>query len=172
MSLLSRFRSHFLVILMIWEFWGLDGLAVRNAKRGDSHESIRANRITSNLRFAICSPTKRDSQKRGPGSCSSGNPETIRENQAIHANLRIDSRIGPSKFVGAPADHKGCATQILALLLRPSGLQKSSFHLCAVASPLSNRRPSWSRARGPLHPTPAARHALNLHLLLLICFSA
>ena len=62
----------------------LDGPAIRNANRGDSRESIRANRfagmkspilkfitcerfarIASNLRFAMFSPPKRDSQKKG-----------------------------------------------------------------------------------------------------------
>ena len=54
----------------------LDGPAIRNANRGDSRESIRRKtsifircerfaRIPSNLRFAIFSPTKRDSQKMG-----------------------------------------------------------------------------------------------------------
>ena len=58
----------------------LDGLAIRNANRGDSRESIRENRfaeetlfsyrlsdsrIASNLRFAIFQALKRDSQKRG-----------------------------------------------------------------------------------------------------------
>ena len=45
-------------------------------------------RITSNLRFAIFKSL----------GVQFGNPETIRENQAIRANLRIDSReSGPSK---------------------------------------------------------------------------
>ena len=46
-------------------------------------------RLASNLRFAIFSPVKRNSQKMG---VRFGNRETIRENQAIRANLRIDSR--------------------------------------------------------------------------------
>ena len=78
---------------------GLDDPAIRNANRGNLREPIRANRfaektlffitcerfarIASNLRFAIFSPPKRD---------SFGNPEMIRKNQAIRANLRIDSR--------------------------------------------------------------------------------
>ena len=45
--------------------------------------------IASNLRFANFRPPKRDSQKKG---VQFGNPETIRENQAIRANLQIDSR--------------------------------------------------------------------------------
>ena len=46
-------------------------------------------RIASkNLRFATFSPPKRDSQK----GVQFESPETIRENQAIRTNLRIDSR--------------------------------------------------------------------------------
>ena len=45
-------------------------------------------RIASNLRFASFSPPKRNSQKKG--LIQFGDPETIRENQALHANLRID----------------------------------------------------------------------------------
>ena len=45
-------------------------------------------RIASNLWFAGFSPPKRDSQK----GVQFGNPKTIRENQAIRANLWIDSR--------------------------------------------------------------------------------
>ena len=47
-------------------------------------------RIASDLRFAIFSPPKRDSQKKK--EVQFGNPETIRENRVIRANLRIDSR--------------------------------------------------------------------------------
>ena len=50
--------------------------------------AIRAS-VGSNLRLTIFGPTKRDSQKKGVWF---GKPETIRENQAIRANLRIDSR--------------------------------------------------------------------------------
>ena len=68
--------------------------------RTDSRESIcrktpifitceRFAQIASKLRFSICSPPKRDSRKKG---VQFGNPETIRENQAMRANLRIDSR--------------------------------------------------------------------------------
>ena len=47
-------------------------------------------RITSNLRFAIFSDPKRDSQKKG---VQSGNPQSqIRTNQAIRTNLQLDSR--------------------------------------------------------------------------------
>ena len=67
----------------------------------DSRESIRRKnpifmtcerfaRIASILRFAMFSPSKRDLQRRG--EVQFGNPETIRENQAIRANLQIDSR--------------------------------------------------------------------------------
>ena len=48
----------------------------------------RSARIASNLRFAIFSPPKRGSQKKG---AQFGNPEMNRANQAIRANLRIDS---------------------------------------------------------------------------------
>ena len=76
------------------------GDSQRESGRFDSHESIRRKtpsfivsgrfaRIASNLRFAIVSPPKRDSQKKG---VQFGDIETIRENQAIRANLRIDSR--------------------------------------------------------------------------------
>ena len=76
-------------------FPNLDGLAIRNANRGDSRESIRRKprifimierfaRIASNLRFAVFSPSKRDSQN--AVRVQFGNPETIRENQAIRAN--------------------------------------------------------------------------------------
>ena len=54
----------------------LEGPVIRNENRGDSRESIRRNtlifitserfaRIALNLRFAIFSPPKRDSQKKG-----------------------------------------------------------------------------------------------------------
>ena len=81
------------------------GSAIRNANRGDSHESIRAKqkKYFHNVR-AICangfkpaiqrfSPPKRDSQKKEVrfGNPEPG-PERIQENQAIRANLRIDSR--------------------------------------------------------------------------------
>ena len=50
---------------------------------------IRANRLKPATRnFEPPPPPKRDSRKRA----SNRNPETIRENQAIRANLRIDSR--------------------------------------------------------------------------------
>ena len=84
----------------------LDGLAIRNANRGDSRESIRdsresirrktyfhnvrairAIRLKPAIRYFFSLP-KRDSQKR----VQFGDPETIRENQVIRANLRIDSR--------------------------------------------------------------------------------
>ena len=68
--------------------------------RIDSRESIRRKkpifitcerfaRIASNLWFASFSPSKCDLQKKG---VQFGNPKTIRENRAIRANLRIDSR--------------------------------------------------------------------------------
>ena len=68
------------------------------ARRFATRESIRRKtpifitcerfaRIASNLRFALFSPPKRNSQK----EVQFGNPGTIRENQAIRANLRIDS---------------------------------------------------------------------------------
>ena len=68
--------------------------------QGDSRESIRRKtpmfitckrfpRIASNLRFAIFSPPESRFAKRG---VQFGSPEPIRENQAIRANLRIDSR--------------------------------------------------------------------------------
>ena len=86
----------------LWSVPNLDGPAIRNANRGDSRESIRRKkknifitcerfaRIASNLRFAIFSPPP-PSPIRNKGVRFS-NPETIRENQAIRANLRIDSR--------------------------------------------------------------------------------
>ena len=85
---------------MVKRLTHLDIPTIRNANRGDSRESMRRTtpysitcqrfaRIASKLRFAIFSPPNRDSQKRG---FSSGTPETIRENQVIRANLRIDSR--------------------------------------------------------------------------------
>ena len=80
----------------------LDGPAIRNANRGDSPESTRANRlaekktifitferferIASNLRFAILSSPKCDSHKK------KGSAEAIGANQAIRANLQLDSR--------------------------------------------------------------------------------
>ena len=81
----------------------LDGLAIRNANRGDSRESIRRktpvfvtcerfSRIASNLILAVFlnfSPPEARFAKKG---VQCGNPETIRENQAIRGKLRIDSR--------------------------------------------------------------------------------
>ena len=49
----------------------------------------RFTRIASNLRFAISSPPKARFAKKG---VQFGNPEMIRENPAIRANLRSDSR--------------------------------------------------------------------------------
>ena len=78
---------------------------VRKANRGDSREPIRSKKnlyflkcerfaqIASNLRFAIFSPRKHDSQERG---VQFGNPDTTRENQAIRANRFA---IGPSKVM-------------------------------------------------------------------------
>ena len=69
--------------------------AVRNANWGGSQKKKNIfitcklfARIASNLRFAIFRPLKHDSQK----GVQFRNPETIRENQAIRANLQIDSR--------------------------------------------------------------------------------
>ena len=83
----------------------LDGTAIRNAYRGDSRESIRANRFAAKPLFSSCwsdsreSPQTSDSQFIVPEKAirtkkgfSSGTLKTIRENQAIRANLRIDSR--------------------------------------------------------------------------------
>ena len=84
----------------------LDGPPIRNANRGDSRELIRATRFADKKPYFhnvwgdsrespqtcdshLFSPPKRDSQKRG---VQFGNPETIRKNRAIRANLRIDSR--------------------------------------------------------------------------------
>ena len=70
----------------------LDGPAICNANRGDSRESIRKKCDSSE------SPENCDSQFFVPRSAirkkgiQFGNPETIRKNQAIRANLRIDSR--------------------------------------------------------------------------------
>ena len=84
----------------------LDGPAIRNANRGDSRESIHTNRFTENPLFSECASDSRewhqtcDSQVLAPRSAIRkkkgvlfGNPETvIRKNQAIRANLQIDSR--------------------------------------------------------------------------------
>ena len=66
----------------------LDGPAIRNARKTPIFITCyRFARIASNLRFAIFSPPKRNLQERS----SLREPEMIRENQAICANLRIDS---------------------------------------------------------------------------------
>ena len=92
-----RTLPHFLI---------LDGPGIRSANRGDSHESMRANRfaekknlflhnVSSDLRIAptvrstSCNASKWYSQQKG---FNWGVPQAIRENQAIRANLRIDSR--------------------------------------------------------------------------------
>ena len=87
----------------------LDGPAIRNAIRVNRFARIdsqktpifitceRFARILSNLGFASFSPTKRDSQKKGV-QFGNRSPETIRENQAIRANLRIDSRESANRF--------------------------------------------------------------------------
>ena len=49
----------------------------------------RSGQITSKLRFAIFGPPKRDSAEK---RVQFGNTDTIRENQVIRTNLRIDSR--------------------------------------------------------------------------------
>ena len=82
----------------------IDGPAIRNANRGDSRKSIRANRLAekkpyfpsmraisaNRLKPAIrnFSPPKRDSQKKRP---SSGTLKRF-------ARIRRFARIGPSKF--------------------------------------------------------------------------
>ena len=85
--------------------WHLDGMAIRNASRGDSREFIRANRFADkkkpylhNVRairanrlkpaLRCCLVPRSAIRKKG---VHFGNPETIRENQMIRANLRIDS---------------------------------------------------------------------------------
>ena len=61
-------------------------------------------RIASNLRFAIFSHPQLDTQK----GVQFGNPETIRENQVIFANLRMDSRdTSPSKYRANPRKKLG-----------------------------------------------------------------
>ena len=83
----------------ISSFLCLDGPAIRNANRDDSRESTRTDQFAEhNVRAiranrtkpAICiSLVARDAiRKKG---VQSGNPETIRVNQAIRANLQIDS---------------------------------------------------------------------------------
>ena len=84
----------------------LDGPAIRNANRGDSHELNRnANQFAENkyfhdVRAIPCesphtcdsqgfSAPRRESQKKG---VQFGNPQAICENRLIRANLRIDSR--------------------------------------------------------------------------------
>ena len=52
-------------------------------------EQFAQKNIASNLRFAIVQPPKAGFAKKG---LQFGKPETIRENQAIRANLQIDSR--------------------------------------------------------------------------------
>ena len=84
-------------------FGDLDGAAIRNANRGDSRESIRTNRFAEQLLFRNVRAIRANRLKpairkflvprnaiRKKG-VQFGNPETIRENQAIRANLQIDS---------------------------------------------------------------------------------
>ena len=94
-----RFRVR---IFRIFHVFSLDGLAIRNANRRDSRESIRTNqirrkipvfmtcerfaRIASNLRFGIFSPLKR-------AICKKGFSSGIRKRFA---------RIGPSKVFSDP----------------------------------------------------------------------
>ena len=67
--------------------------AIRNANRGDSRESIHRNPCFQNGDSQFLAP-RNAIRKRG---VQFGNAETIRENQAIRANLRIDScELGPS----------------------------------------------------------------------------
>ena len=71
---------------------------IRNANLGDSRESICANRFAESASDSRESSQTCDSQILAPQSAirregvQFGKPETIRENQVIHANLRIDSR--------------------------------------------------------------------------------
>ena len=94
----------------------LDSPAINNANRGDSREliggnrfaginsqenpyfrnvrAIRANRLKPAIRKFLVPETR--FAKKG---VQLGNPKAIRANQAIHANLRIDSReLGHLRF--------------------------------------------------------------------------
>ena len=70
----------------------LAGLAIRNANRGDSRESIRANQF-ANLRFAILSPPERDSQNRGFGSGTLKRFARIRRFARICESIRANRAI-------------------------------------------------------------------------------
>ena len=80
-------------------------------------------RIASNLRFAIFSPPKRDSQKRG------WYPETIRENHGDSrkcANRFV--RIRPSKGHGKSLDNPGKGNMSTDVQKCPTFVQKMSKH--------------------------------------------
>ena len=101
-------------------------MARRNANRGNSRESIRRKnpifitgerfaRIASNLRFANFKAPRSAIRKKE----EFGNPETIRENQTIRANLQIDSRelghlsthhmpCGPKRYKGHFRENQTC----------------------------------------------------------------
>ena len=106
---ISAFRSFAIQLVFVWllfvayvGIWLLDGPAIRNANRGIrenrfAEESLfcitfkRFARIASNLRFAIFSPPKRDSKKRGsvrkPSTdlCASGHLRSGFATHFIHA---------------------------------------------------------------------------------------
>ena len=84
----------------------LDGLAIRNANRGDSSESIRTIEFRRKKTIFIINVRASRANRPKPANrnlfvawdairkkgVQFGNPETIRVNPAIRANLRIDSR--------------------------------------------------------------------------------
>ena len=92
----------------------LDGLAIRNANRGDSHESTRRKqkknyfitcerfaRIASNLQFAIFSPPKRDSHKKKVVQFGNPDRNDSWESDDLRESANRFARIGPSKVRSA-----------------------------------------------------------------------
>ena len=93
----------------------LDGLAIRNANRGDSHESIRANRFAEKpyyhdvraIRASRLKPAIRNFKPRSvirKKGVQFGNSETIRKNQAIADSREsglLSYQLSPDQFRGS-----------------------------------------------------------------------
>ena len=91
-------------------------------------------RIASNLRFASSSPPKRGAQKKKRfRTVQFGNPATIRENQTIRANLRIDSR---------ESGHLSARAAFL-LAVPWQTIRK------VLVRPLQTAPPAWQRSQSP-----------------------
>ena len=75
----------------------LDGPVIRNANRGDSHESIRANRFADKNLFSQRSRDSRESSQTFDSQCFSAPKRDSQKTGFSSRILRWSTRIGPSK---------------------------------------------------------------------------